>query len=512
MNLNSTKSAGLIITVLLLISLQLILAIPGYGKEVPRITHGSILGIWRCTPETALKFPEGTLEPVILIMEDTDSLLTALGCFLWEGLYYDQWEIKEVHYSDSTATVRFTDGDNSVFNGTLNMETGIIKGVVHPGDPGNGDSMDALDFIRADSALMHRLFYPRMPDAEGKAVYAYQPPEALDDGLKTASIMDKITGGNALSGLMNHITGQEYGHLESLLVVKDGDLVLEEYFFGYDRTTIHNIHSCTKSVLSLLLGMSMEGHDSLNADLPLFRFFPEYDRLFTGEKRQITLKHLLTMNSGLDMEDMPDLPDSKEQIETILAQPLDSEPGSRFSYCNDCSQLLGWVIYSLSGMQPDVYAAEQLFRPLGITEFYWETDNGIPHAYSDLHLLPRDMAKIGLLVLQDGQWDGKQIVPREWIRESTRPYVHESPYFEYGLYWWYRSQSDLPWWKEPGTGTPMEHDKIIALGYGGQYIFIIRDLNLVVTTTASDYGNGLKARSKVPMVIEELVPLLEAPK
>ena len=218
------------------------------------------------------------------------------------------------------------------------------------------------------------------------------------------------------------------------------------------------------------------------------------------------------MNSGLDMEDMPDLPDSKEQIETILAQPLDSAPGSRFSYCNDCSQLLGWVIYSLSGMQPDVYAAEQLFRPLGITEFNWETDNGIPHAYSDLHLLPRDMAKIGLLVLQDGQWDGKQIVPREWIRESTRPYVHESPYFEYGLYWWYRSQSDLPWWKEPGTGTPTEHDKIIALGYGGQYIFIIRDLNLVVTTTASDYGNGPKARSKVPMVIEELVPLLEAPK
>ena len=209
------------ITVLLLFLSQLILATPGIGKEVPRITHRSILGIWRCTPETALKFPEGTLEPVILIMEDTDSRLTARGCFLWDGLYYDQWEIKEVHYSDSTATVRFTDGDNSVFNGTLNMETGIIKGFVHPGDPGNGDSMDALDFIRADSALMHRLFYPRMPDAEGKAVYAYQTPIALGDGLETASIMDKIIalgyGGQYIFiirdlNLMVTTTASDYGN------------------------------------------------------------------------------------------------------------------------------------------------------------------------------------------------------------------------------------------------------------------------------------------------------------
>jgi CubicO group peptidase (beta-lactamase class C family) len=512
MSLRKSRSASLSIARLCIAFTTLISPAACNSTEELPSDKNPVVGIWKCTPETALTFPEGILEPVILIREDKDHHLTALGCFLWEGRYYDQWEIKEIHYSDSTASLKFTDGDNAVFEGILNRETWTIKGSVYSDDPNNEGPVDALDFMRADSALMHTLFYPRMPDAEGKVPYAYQTPEALDDGLVTASIMDKIADGNALSVLMNRITGQEYGHLESLLVIKDGNLVLEEYFFGYDRSMIHNIHSCTKSVISLLLGMSMEGHDSLNADLPLFRFFPEYEKLFTGGKRQITLKHLLTMNSGLDTEDMPDLPDSKEQIETILARPLDSEPGTQFNYCNDCSQLLGWIIDSLSGMQPDVYAAEQLFRPLGITDFFWETDNGIPHAYSDLHLLPRDMAKIGLLVLQDGQWDGKQIVPRKWILESTRPYVSESPYFEYGLYWWYRSQNDLPWWKEPGEGTLKEYDKVIALGYGGQYIFIIRDLNLVINTTASDYGNGPKARSKVPMVIEELVPLFGAPK
>ena len=119
------------------------------------------------------------------------------------------------------------------------------------------------------------------------------------------------------------------------------------------------------------------------------------------------------------------------------------------------------------------------------------------------------MGRIGLLVLNDGMWQDQQIVSKKWIRESTTPQVAESNYFDYGYQWWHHSSSTLQWWKEPNAASPEEHDLITALGHGGQYIMIIRDLNLVVVTTASDFENGRVARSKIPMVIEEIIPIFE---
>jgi CubicO group peptidase (beta-lactamase class C family) len=121
------------------------------------------------------------------------------------------------------------------------------------------------------------------------------------------------------------------------------------------------------------------------------------------------------------------------------------------------------------------------------------------------------MAKIGLLILNEGKWQKSQIVSKEWIRESIKPHVKESKFFDYGYLWWHHSRNNLQWWKKPNAVSPKEHDMILALGYGGQYIMIIKDLNIVVITTASDYDysdTGRKARSKVPMVIEEIIPAL----
>ena len=119
------------------------------------------------------------------------------------------------------------------------------------------------------------------------------------------------------------------------------------------------------------------------------------------------------------------------------------------------------------------------------------------------------MAKIGLLVLNDGIWGNQQLVSKEWIRESTKPQVPESKFFDYGYQWWHRSRNTLQWWKEPNSVSQEEHDLVTALGHGGQYIMIIRDLNLVIVTTASDFENGKLARSKIPMVIEEIIPIFE---
>jgi CubicO group peptidase (beta-lactamase class C family) len=213
------------------------------------------------------------------------------------------------------------------------------------------------------------------------------------------------------------------------------------------------------------------------------------------------------MTSGfLEEEDfMEDEPD--DLLQYILSRPMESKPGEKFKYSNDCSNLLGGIIYSLEGKQPDEYAVENLFSTLGISKYYWEAENGAPHCHSDLYLLPRDMGKIGLLVLNGGKWLNEQIVPTEWINESTRPHVQESIYYNYGYHWWHRSKENVAWWNEVDARIEDEHDKINALGYGGQYIVIIRDLNMVIVTTASDYANGQKARSKIPMIVEEIVPL-----
>ena len=125
-------------------------------------------------------------------------------------------------------------------------------------------------------------------------------------------------------------------------------------------------------------------------------------------------------------------------------------------------------------------------------------------------MYPRDMAKIGLLVLNNGYWNGEQIVPKEWIDMSTKPYVAESEFFDYGYQWWYRSKQNKSWWDDPVHGGKTEHDMLLALGFGGQYIMVVRDLNLVIVTTSSDNNgeNGM-GHQKIPMVIEDVVPLFD---
>jgi len=118
------------------------------------------------------------------------------------------------------------------------------------------------------------------------------------------------------------------------------------------------------------------------------------------------------------------------------------------------------------------------------------------------------MAKIGLLVLNNGSWEGKQLVPAEWIEQSTAPHVRESQFFHYGYQWWHRSNENKPWWKEASEGESSELNMAIAIGFGGQFIFIIRDLNLVIVTTSSDYNESTgMSFKKIPMVIEEVIPL-----
>ncbi len=476
-------------------------------ESVTNKHYVSIDGLWRVTPETAIKYPHGTLEPIIQVSGDAFGNLAARGCFLWEGRFYDYWEFNRVQFIDSTNQLVIGYNEDGIYKGVVDKKKGIIQGIACGGDPSDTNK---LDFIRVEDLDVNKLFIPYPPGPNGSISYAYQQPVDCKDQLQAASLFDFVKDTTAFYRLMERIITQEFGRLESFLLFKDQNLILEEYFYGYDRTQLHHIHSCTKSVTSLLLGIALDRHQMMNVDQAVFNFFPQFDSLKTPEKEKITLKHVLTMTSGLPEDDDFEVHNPGELAKQILSLPLESTPGEKFKYNNNCTNLLGGIIYTLEKKQVDEFAKEVLFNKLGISEFSWEKEDGALRCHSELHMKPRDMAKIGLLVLQNGSWNGEQIVPKEWIAKSTKPYVAESEFFDYGYQWWYRSKKNRSWWENPVHGSKNEHDMFLALGYGGQYIMVIRDLNMVIVTTSSDYNedNGM-AHQKVPMVIEEVVPLFD---
>lgn len=469
----------------------------------------SIDGLWRVTPETAIKHPHGTLEPIIQVSGDAFGKLTVRGCFLWDGRFYDYWDLKSIQLTDSTHQLVMKYDEGGVYKGIVDPKKEMIQGIAYWNEKDTSDS-NRIDFIRDEDAEIANFFipYPTCPD--GSIKYTYQIPQERKDQLQPASIFQYVKDSTAFYSLMERIIRQEFGRLESFLIIKDQKLVLEEYFFGYDGTQLHYINSCTKSITSLLLGITLERHKKLDVDKPVFNFFPQYDSLLTPEKEKITLKHVLTMTSGLPEDDDFEIHNPNDLVRQMLNQPLESFSGEKFKYNNNGTNLIGCIINALEKKQADEFAKEVLFNKLGVLEFIWDKENSVLQCHNGLHMYPRDMAKIGLLVLNNGSWNGNQIVPKEWIDISTKPNVAESEFFDYGYQWWYRSKHNKPWWNNPIRGGKTEHDMALALGYGGQFIMIIRDLNMAIVITSSDNNesNG-KWLAKVPMVIEEVVPLFD---
>lgn len=461
-----------------------------------------IEGVWISTKATSTNF--GVAEnAVLLFKKDSNSELTARSCFIQEDEFKMEWKFINVQYDSIAKRITLLDSDSDTLILTLDTENKMLKGGVH-----TEDEINPVNFVRTEKDFTN-LFFPRIPDSRGQITYKYIKPEQIDNYLQTDSIFKFVRDSVALYNFMVSILEQKSGHLESILIIKDGKLILEEYFFDYNRTKLHRINSCTKSITSLLLGITLDRHKMSNVGKPIFDFFPQYNSFKTPIKEKITLKHALTMTAGFnDDEDFKDHgPDNF--IRHILNSEMETKPGEKFRYSGKCSNILGGIIYTLEKKQADEFAKEVLFNKLGITEFNWEKENGVVPCDLGLELYPRDMAKIGLLVLNNGNWNGEQIIRKEWINASTKPYVAESEFFDYGYQWWYRSKRNKSWWNNPVRGSKSEHEMFLALGAGGQYIMVIRDLNMVIVTTSSDYNNDGMDHQKVPMVIEEIVPLFE---
>lgn len=335
------------------------------------------------------------------------------------------------------------------------------------------------------------------------SVYTYAVPAADADGWAVGSIHDVGLRLGPLIDLVGEIRAQRLANLHSVLIVKDDKLVFEEYFEGpderrgqplpavrFDRHTLHDLRSVTKSVTSTLVGIAI-GQGKLSITQPVLSVLSGHADLAQGPKTAIAIRDLLTMTSGLewDEESHPytdprnsetamDL--SNSSVRYVLTRDLAQPPGTRFEYCGGCTMLLAAVIQEVTGQPLDRFAAEFLFRPLGIQEFEWLAHrDGLPIAASGLRLRPRDMAKIGYLYVNEGRWSGQQIVPASWIVESTRTHVPLDSISGYGYQWWI----DV----EPLNGRPTPLP--IARGNGGQRIYVVPELRLVAVITAGNYNS-----------------------
>lgn len=292
----------------------------------------------------------------------------------------------------------------------------------------------------------------------------------------------------ALAAAANGIRRGERGALHSLLVVRRGRLAVEEYFAGSSRDDVHTQQSVTKSVTSLLVGIAIDQGLVRSADAPVLSFFPEHADLRGVDARRdaMTLEDLLTMRTGLLWSEEPyagsdlqRLNDSRgDWVRFVMEHPMREAPGTRWQYNSGGTIVLAGVLRNATGGDVTEYARRVLFEPLGIRGERWFRSpyDGLPHTGGGLSLRARDMAKLGEMVLRGGRAGERQVVSREWLDGSfaraAGPIDWPRPVY-YGRLWWLFPPS--------GAATT---DVVTASGAGGQWIFVVPPLELVVVFTA----------------------------
>jgi CubicO group peptidase (beta-lactamase class C family) len=274
--------------------------------------------------------------------------------------------------------------------------------------------------------------------------------------------------------------------IHSLQIVRNGSLVLDAYFWPFQEGQLHDMASVTKSVTSTLVGIAIGQNRLSGVRQPLGAVFGGRSIANRdARKERITIEDLLTMTSGLDCRrdhgeiTLSQMMGSADWIRFMLDLPMVAEPGTHYEYCSGGMHLLSGVVSQSTGMNALAYARRELFGPLGIADAVWPDDHqGITYGWGDLHLQPRDMAKLGYLWLQGGRWENRQLVPADWMRVAEE--VHSHPGFSAGQEYGYGL------WIYPRR-TPPEFE---GLGRGGQRISIVPAKNLVVVFTGGEFEPG----------------------
>ena len=368
--------------------------------------------------------------------------------------------------------------------------------------------------------------------------YSYVKPKQLSDGLPVDAMYNNGMDTGKIVALTKLILADNYPNIHSMLILRHGKLIYENYFAGEDEVrggtrvgyvnhTIDDLHDCrsvSKSFTSACIGIAVKQGFIKSIDEPIFSYFKEYAKYFDAAKRKITIRNLLTMTSGLEWDEKLSYLDSdnserqmdgsNDPISFILSRKLTSVPGTTWNYSGASATLLGEIIRKATGERLDKFAGKNLFAPLGISKYTWESEPMNKHmtaAAWGLRLRSRDLAKFGLLYMNYGKWGNTQVLDTSWVKQSlstqvSRPSENPNIPEGYGFQFWVGFISEYNHYK---TDLPY------ADGNGGQHIYFWRSMDILLVFTGGNYNrrdienSGWEAFGYLVSSVKEMKPYLE---
>lgn len=292
-------------------------------------------------------------------------------------------------------------------------------------------------------------------------------------------------------------------NFHGLVVERHGAVVAQAYRRGRDKSiysliawptdfdgaTRHDLRSVSKSVTSLLWGIAQAQGNTPPLSAPVLDLLPDMKALKGQGRETITVAHLFTMSSGLQWNEPSSYTAGNDEFglywrssqpRYVFDRPMAAPAGAHFNYNGGSTAILAQILAERTGMTLPDFARRYLFEPLGIEDWEWLRDvRGRPLAFAGLRMRPADLARIGRMILQHGQWQGKQVVPAAWLEESLRPHIETGDGLQYGYQWWMGKVNALG----------VSHSWRAGFGNGGQRLFMVPGLDLVVVMTSGEYGN-----------------------
>ncbi len=344
---------------------------------------------------------------------------------------------------------------------------------------------DTFHLISKNVFFPETMWYPRLKTRES---YAYAVPENLHDGLPVGDISKTVLDTTLLRDMMLKIIHGSYPNVHSVLIIIDGRLVFEQYFYQYTKDSVQELRSATKSFFSALTGIAIAKGFFKKSETVL-SFFPEYAlNNMSDAKKRITVEDLLTQQTGLDCDisnsqsagDETKMDYSDDWVKFTLNLPMIDSPGRDGRYCSGNPITLGRIVEKTTAMPLLPFAVKNLFEPLGFTNYAWnfKPDQSNAENYCQLYLTPREMAKFGLMYLDKGVWKGKQVVSSDWVNQSFEKHSVIQG-VDYGYLWW------LKYLDADGV----RYYTKAAQGNGGQRISVFKQQNMVVVITGGNYNS-----------------------
>ena len=404
--------------------------------------------------------PEDPNKKFYIQIENLKNSLFSQGYWTENSFYQSKFNVDSVSINQDKISF-YVPGWHCTYKGQINKD--LITG----GFDCAGEPFDSVQLIKNISIENH-LIYPKPGCKNTNYSYRYKN---LGTGIE--SFKDSMF----IENLVNEILDKKYGRINSFLVSKNNKLICEEFFFGYTENDLHQIESCSKSVTSILIGIATDKGFIKNLNEPVCEIFPEYAHLKTGNYKAITVKNLLTMQSGFEPQN-DQLFRAENKFDFAINRKLNSKPGTKFQYDGGNTEILGAVLYRKTGTPVDDFAREFLFQPLAIMQFTWEGDHQLPLMAGSLRLKPEDLLKLGELILNKGKFNDRQIVSEKWIKESTTVKTKTHiPGDDYSFQWWNLNL----------VSNGKTYPVIWANGWGSQFIYIIPEIEVVIVTTGHNY-------------------------